>query len=328
MKLLDKETSQIGMGCWAIGGPFFAGDDPLGWGEVDDAVSTKTIHAALDHGIKLFDTASVYGAGHSERILGRALKGNHDITIVSKIGLAFDEETKQLTGPDADPKNVATAIGNSLKRLGRDHLDIMLLHLNALPIDEAQPIFEVMEKQREQGKIRGFGWSTDFPDRAVSMAGMDGFACIENAMNLFVDVPTLQKTIKDNGLVSLIRSPLAMGVLTGKFNASAKVSQNDVRGLDQNYNDYFRDRKVPEKHLKNLDAVRELLQTGERTLAQGALCWLLAKSDCNLPIPGAKTVAQITENAGAMQHGPLPASVMAEIETLIDREPEGPPRER
>jgi len=328
MRRFGKDVSAIGMGCWAIGGPFYAGDAPYGYSNVDDAQSTRTIHAALDAGITLFDTANVYGAGHSERLLGAALKGRQDLTIVSKLGMAFDEETKQVHGHDADPANVATAIDDSLTRLQRDHIDVMLLHINALPVAQARPIFEAMEAARQAGKIGAFGWSTDFPQSAASMVDMEGFVCIENAMNVFVDVPTIQKTVETHDLISLIRSPLAMGVLTGKYDAGAMVPTDDVRGVNRDFNDYFQDRKVPQKYLKNIEAIREALQTGGRTLAQGALCWLLAKSEHNLPLPGAKTVAQITENAGAMGFGPLPGHVMDEIERLIDRDPEGAPRER
>lgn len=328
MRILDKEASAIGMGCWAIGGPFFAGDQPLGWGEVDDGMSKRTIHAALDHGVTVFDTANVYGAGHSERILGDALKGRDDVLLVSKLGMAFDEETKQVSGHDANPENVLPAIEASLNRLNREQIDIMLLHINALPIEDAKPIFEEMEKARAQGKIGAFGWSTDFPDSAKAMAEMDGFIGIENAMNVFVDVPKLQKTIADHNLISFVRSPLAMGVLTGKYGENSTIPEDDVRSRDQTYNDYFRGRQVPSKHLKNLHAIRELVKSGGRTLAQGSLCWLMAKSSRNLPIPGAKNVAQITENADAMEHGPLPSNIMEEIENLIQREPEGPPQER
>jgi len=190
--------------------------------------SKRTIHAALDHGVTVFDTANVYGAGHSERILGDALKGREDVLLVSKLGMAFDEETKQVSGHDANPENVLPAIEASLNRLNREQIDIMLLHINALPIEDAKPIFEEMEKARAQGKIGAFGWSTDFPDSAKAMAEMDGFIGIENAMNVFVDVPKLQKTIADHNLISFVRSPLAMGVLTGKYGENSTIPEDSV----------------------------------------------------------------------------------------------------
>jgi len=328
MQLLDQDILPMGMGCWAIGGQFNAGDSPHGFPDIDDAESHRAIRATLDAGLRVFDTAAVYGAGHSERILGAALKDQPDAIIVSKLGTAFDEVTRKVLHDETEAHQVAPAIDRSLKRLNRDHIDVMLLHLNALPIAKARPIFEEMERARQAGKLRAYGWSTDFPDSARAMGDLDGFIAIEHAMNLFVDVPTIQNTVQDMGLVALLRSPLAMGLLTGKYDATTVMPDRDVRSVNNAKRDYFQDAKPAADHLRNLAAIRELLQTDGRTLAQGALCWLLAKSPHNLPVPGARTAAQAEENARAVTFGPLPNSVMAEIETLIDRAPEGPPRAR
>ena len=89
------EVSALGMGCWAIGGPFWSGETPLGWGEVDDEESIRAVHTALDLGVNFFDTANVYGAGHSERVLGRALAGRRsDIVIATKFNALFDESQR------------------------------------------------------------------------------------------------------------------------------------------------------------------------------------------------------------------------------------------
>ena len=137
-------------------------------------------------------------------------------------------------------------------------------------------------------------------------------------MNLFVDVPTIQSTVREHGLVAFLRSPLAMGLLTGKYDEETIMPDTDVRSVNKDKRDYFQDAKPAAAHLRNLSAIRELLQTGGRTLAQGALCWLLAKSGRNMPIPGARTAKQAEENAQALTFGPLPVSVMSEIETLMD----------
>lgn len=325
---LGTNMPRLGMGCWAIGGPFFAGDAPLGYAEANDAVSIRTIHAALDAGVRLFDTADVYGGGHSEALLGQALQGHDEAVIVSKFGLTFDPETKQATGPNPNPAYVTVAVERSLKRLARERVDVMLLHLNSLAVDEAEPIFVALEHLRQDGKIGAYGWSTDFPASAAAFADRPGFVAVEHATNLFVDVPSMQRVIEDANLWSLNRSPLAMGVLTGKFGAGATMRDDDIRRNNFDWMDYFKDGAVAPRFLKNLEAVREALQTGGRSLAQGAIAWLWSRSERNIPIPGARTLEQIQENAGAMAFGPLPASAMAEIERLITRDPEGPPRER
>lgn len=328
MKFLKQDIAPLGMGCWAIGGPFFAGDQPLGFANVGDAESTRTIHAALDAGIQLFDTAAVYGAGHAERLLGEALKNRPDVLIATKLGTGIDEESKQMLADQTDVADVIPAIDASLKRLQRDRIDLMLLHLNDLPINIATPIFAEMETARRAGKLRSYGWSTDYPASIDAMAGMDGFVAVEHCMNVFIDVPSVHRSVESNDLTALIRSPLAMGVLTGKFDPTSTLASEDVRATNSEWRDYFHDGKVAPKYHDNIEAVRELLQTGGRTLTQGALSWLMAKSDRNIPIPGARTVEQVTENAGAIGFGALHVDVMKEIETLIQREPEGEPRKR
>lgn len=328
MNLLGTDIPRLGMGCWPIGGPFFRGEQPLGYANAQDEMSIRTIHAALDAGVRFFDTAAVYGAGHSERLLGKALKHRPDALVITKIGLRFDEATKQLLGEEPNPAAVGPAIDRCLERLERDRIDVLLLHPNDLSISRAGPIFDQMALALQAGKIRSFGWSTDFPDRTEAMAGREGFIGIQHAMNVFFDVPTIQNVVARHALMAFIRSPLAMGLLTGKFNANSVLPSDDIRSTNEPWRGYFTDAKVEQPYLDKLKALRELLQTGGRTLSQGALCWLLAKSPHNLPIPGARTVAQMQDNAGALDHGPLPPEVMAEIEAVMHRPPEGPPRAR
>lgn len=328
MKLLDQVILPMGMGCWAIGGQFYAGSTPHGFPDIDDTESHRAIRATLDAGLRVFDTAAVYGTGHSELILGKALKTTPDAIIISKLGTAIDEDRRQVLHDETHPSEVLPAIERSLRRLNRDHVDIMLLHLNALDIEIARPIFEQMELARQAGKLRAYGWSTDVPESAKAMCDLEGFIAIEHAMNVFVDVPTIQKTVSENRLAAFLRSPLAMGLLTGKYGSTTVMPETDVRSVNNEKRDYFQDAKPAAWHLRNLAAIRELLQSDGRTLAQGALCWLLTKSERNVPVPGARTEKQAAENAAALAFGPLPKTVMDEIESLIERSSEGPPRAR
>ena len=321
MRILDTDIVPLGMGCWPIGGPMFSGNAPLGYANVDNREAIRTIHAALSHGITLFDTAPAYGAGHAERLLGHSLGDRPDALIVTKIGVAIDEDTKQLTGDETSAASVMPALERSLGRLQRDRIDLLLLHLNSLPVAEAQPIFDEMEKARQAGKVRNYGWSTDFSASVRSMSGQDGFVAVEHAMNVLLDAPAMQQTVQDGGLCALIRSPLAMGLLTGKYRAQSLIPADDIRSTSNPRTDYFRDARANPRFLAQLEAVQELLTIGGRTLTQGALCWLWAKSENNIPLPGARTAAQIEEIAGALEFGALPDTVMIQIETLIDREP-------
>src|SRR5262245_58216688 len=159
-----REIPRLGMGCWAIGGPLYAGETPVGWREVDDAQSLAAIQRALDLGIRFFDTADVYGAGHSEEILGRALAGRDDVVIATKLGNRFDPAKEQRAGSIADgdlAEGTRAAVAASLRRLRRARIDLVQLHVNDLPIEQANIVFDVLDEMRNDGKIAAFGWSTD-----------------------------------------------------------------------------------------------------------------------------------------------------------------------
>ena len=163
---IGHEVSGLGLGCWAIGGPFWRGENPVGWGEVDDAESRRAIHRGLDLGVTLFDTADVYGAGHSERVLGEALRGRrHEVVIASKFGNVFDEATKQITGADASPAYIQRACEASLRRLQTDYLDLLQMHIDQPP-ETVPDVLDTLEALVSAGKIRGYGWSTDDPEKA------------------------------------------------------------------------------------------------------------------------------------------------------------------
>lgn len=328
MKILDRNIAAVGMGCWAIGGPFNAGSESWGYSNTSTAQSERTIHAALDAGVQLFDTAPAYGAGHSERLLGKALQGRPDVVVVTKLGIAIDEHKRQVVGEDVDPASVESAINASLARLQRERIDILLLHLNSLRVEQADAIFDEMDRAVAAGKLAAYGWSTDYPDSVQQTAHRDAFRFVEHGMNILMDVPTIQSVVRQNGLTAFIRSPLGMGVLTGKYSAHSAMPADDIRASGAAWMEYFDDGRPSAAYLSSLEALRELLQSDGRTLAQGALCWLLARNDCNLPVPGARTPEQAIENAGALQFGPWPESVMQEIESLIRREPEGAARDR
>lgn len=318
----------LGLGCWAIGGPWTAGTMQAGWGEVDDAVSTRAILAAVDHGIRFFDTAQSYGAGHSETVLGAALERHPEVMIGTKVGYAIDRAARSLTGPDASAAAITASLDASLRRLRRERIDLVHLHLNALPIAEAEGVFATLEALRQQGKIAGYGWSTDFPDRAEALARQPGAVSVQHTMNVFFRADALVPVIERHGFMSINRSPLAMGLFGGNYGAGSRFGGSDLRAQDIGWLSYFKGGTVAPAFARQLEAVRGLLQTGGRSLAQGAIGWLWARSDRSLPIPGFRTVAQVDDLAGALEKGALSADVIAGIEAVILREPEGPPRER
>ncbi len=310
--------SALGMGCWAIGGPFWAGEEPLGWGEVNDEESIRGIHVALDRGVNFFDTANVYGAGHSEIVLGRALSGRRsDVVIATKFSATFDASTRQVTGDDASAEGIISACEESLRRLNTDYIDLYQFHNNSFPADEALPVRETLEKMVRAGKIRSYGWSTDYPDRADIFAQGANCTAIQLQLNVLDDNPEMIALCEKYDLAAINRGPLAMGLLTGKYTATTKASIDDVRGeKSPEWMKYFKDGLPNPTWLEKRDAIREILTSGGRTLTQGALAWLWARSEQTIPIPGFRTVKQVEENTEAMKFGPLTPEQMHEIAEL------------
>ncbi|MFW5789396.1 MAG: aldo/keto reductase [Spirochaetota bacterium] len=313
------EVSAIGMGCWAIGGPAYRGDTPVGWGKIDDKQSTRAIKAALDSGITLFDTADVYGAGHSERIVGAALAAKRaDVALATKFSNVFDEETKQITGSDASPDYIRRACEASLKRLGTDYIDLYQFHDGGYPIDQAAEVAETLDRLVDEGKIRSYGWSTDDPERARTFAAGNHCAAVQFQMNVLADAPAMVKTCEELGLAGLNRGPLAMGLLSGKYDSSSELPPDDVRGPNApGWMKYFVDGRPSPEFVRRLESIREILGASGRSLVQGALCWLLARSSVTIPIPGFRTAEQVKENAGALERGPLSPQEMGQIAELL-----------
>jgi aryl-alcohol dehydrogenase-like predicted oxidoreductase len=314
-------VSAMGLGCWAIGGPFWRGDWAVGWGKVDDDESIRAIRRALDLGITFFDTADVYGAGHSERILGRALAGRRDqVVIATKFGNTFDESTRQITGADASPEYIRRACEASLKRLNTDTIDLYQFHLGQYDLDQAAVVRDTLEELAAEGKIRHYGWSTDFPECARVFAEGPNCSAAQFQMNVLDDAPSMVALCEELNLAGINRGPLAMGLLTGKYKAGSKLASDDVRGdRAPDWMKYFKDGRPNPEWLKKLEAVRKILTSCGRTLAQGALAWLWARSEKTIPIPGFRTVAQVEENVAAMEFGPLSVGQMREIDTLLGR---------
>jgi aryl-alcohol dehydrogenase-like predicted oxidoreductase len=309
----------MGLGCWAIGGPTWAGDTPVGWGEVDDRESIRAIHTALDMGVTFFDTADAYGAGHSERVLADALEGRkNEVAIATKFGNVYDEEKRQILGEDASPDYIRRACEASLRRLKRDYIDLYLFHINGYPVEKAEPVRDTLEALVEEGKIRSYGWSTDFPEAARFFADGEHCTAIEVELNVIDDAPEILDICESRDLAAINRGPLAMGILTGKYGASASLGESDVRGVKSpEWMKYFQGGKPADQWLKKMERVRSAMTADGRSLAQGALGWLWRRSEKTIPIPGFRTVAQVKENAGAMEYGPLDPGRMREIRDLL-----------
>lgn len=314
------EVPRIGVGCWAIGGPFTMDGLSDGWGDVDDRQSLGALALAHELGARLFDTADAYGTGHSESVLGEAFGNRADVVIATKFGYAYDAENRSLTGTDVTPAYMERALAASLRRLRRDRIDLYQLHVGDAPPEAADALGAALERRAEAGDIAAWGWSTDDAKAVSRMLHFPHFKAVQQELSLFRDGPEMLSLCEKHDLVSLNRAPLAMGLLTGKFNAGSQLPADDVRAAGHSWVRYFQDGRPTAEALGRLDAIREILTSGGRSVAQGALGWILARSPKAVPIPGFKTEAQIRDNLGALDKGPLPQVAMAEIESLTSRE--------
>lgn len=298
------EVTKIGVGLWAIGG--------TEWGETDDKESLDMISAALDLGINFFDTADIYGDGHSETLLGKAMQGRRDQFIVaSKIGWAGFDHEKGVSAYDTVEKLVA-GVESSLKRLGTDHLDLIQSHINFR--EPNMGIFlEGFQKLQAQGKVRAYGVSTS------DYEYLQAFNADNRAATLQIDYSILNRTPEKDifpytmahDLGVLVRGPLAMGILTGKFDRDSTFGEGDFR---QHWVENADERRI---FLNDLEKVTQLKQLAEeRTLAQLAIQFVMQHPAVTVAIPGAKRISQLKDNVKAALLPELTEEQLHAIESI------------
>jgi len=288
------EISEIGLGMWAIGGD--------AWGPVDDNESLNVIDASLEKGINFFDTADVYGTGHSEEILGRAMKGRRDKFIVAtKIGWQNFDGEKPSTAYTSLEKLIE-GVETNLKRLKTDVIDLMQSH-----IDFREPTMEIFiegfEKLKETGKIREYGLSTS------DFSYLKEFNSKGKMASIQIDYSILNRSAEsdifpycmEQGIGTVIRGALAMGILTGKFNKDSTFDKEDWR------NRWLRNAEENKIFLNDLSTVDKLKPLkGDRSLAELSLQFVLANKAVTTVIPGIKTVDQLERNTATAVLDPLP----------------------
>jgi aryl-alcohol dehydrogenase-like predicted oxidoreductase len=314
-------VSAMGLGCWAIGGPWEwleadGSKSPVGWGQVDDAESIRAIHYALDAGINFFDTAANYGTGHSEQILSQALRDRRDkVILATKFGYIVDEENRTVAETDDVAPRIRQECEDSLRRLKTEYIDLYQFHVNKFPPERAGEVRDVLETLVEAGKIRWYGWSTDHVEGARVFAQGKHCTAIQHVLNMSYDVPEMLATCEEHDLASINRTPLGMGMLTGKFNRDTTFPENDVRhGWDLHG-------ERPTQNIQRAEMIRKMFaEAGDpRTPAQIALAWIWSRSERTVPIPGFKTLAQARENIQAMEFGLLSDEQMKKIDEIYGR---------
>lgn len=286
----DLYTSVIGFGCWATG--------KRGWGDVDDEESIRAIHCAIDRGITFFDTAPVYGLGHSEEILGKALEGKRDQVIVAtKCGLVWDETDGKVNIRRHNAKeSILREVDASLKRLGTDVIDLYQVHWP----DENTPIEETMDALNEiikAGKVRYVGvsnFTASMMEEALKYTPIVSLQSLYNVFQRDVEEEALP-FVKEHDMGFIPYSPLAQGILTGKFDLNTRFDSSDVRSNNPLYkNDW-------DNTLSKVERMQTIADTYNRPLGQLAIHWLLKEPAVSTVICGAKTEEQVKDNVAAME---------------------------
>ena len=305
----------LGVGTWALGGDWVFDGKPAGWGAVDDEVSIAAIRAAYDGGVRLLDTADVYGCGHSERVVGRSVAPfRDDVVLATKVGLVFDESTRTGAGQDLSPAYLRRACDASLRRLNTDVIDLYLVHPTPAP-NQLTDIVATFEELVAAGKIGAYGTSAPEPDVIAAIAAGEHGVAVQQELNVFSADTAALAACDQLDLAVLARSPLAMGLLSGKYSSPDDLAPGDVR-RNTPWWTFFDDNRMAE-WLKRIDLVRDVLTSGERSLVQGAIAYVWGRSNRAVALPGVRTVAQAEEQAGALTRGPLTAAQVAEIDALL-----------
>ncbi|WP_223589052.1 aldo/keto reductase [Neobacillus bataviensis] len=290
--------SEVSFGTWAIGGS---------WGRTSDAEALKSLEYAIEQGVNFFDTADVYGDGHSEELLAKATKGKEDqIYIATKF-------CRQ--GDIFDPKNysyeqVSAYCEASLRRLNREAIDLYQIHCPATEILKDGSVFEVLDRLQTEGKIRHYGVSVETVEEGLICLKYPNVKSLQIIFNMFRQKPleTLIPEAYQKGTGLLVRLPLASGLLTGKFTAEHVFEAEDHRRFNENGEAF----NVGETFAglgfrKGVELADQLkwIAEGRKSMAGAALRWILDQKEITCIIPGFKNVKQVEDNLSALDTKPF-----------------------
>ena len=285
-KLGDLEVSVIGYGAWGIGGAPF-------WKNEGDKKSIDSIKASFDQGINIFDTAPVYGFGHSEELIGKALKPVREkVTIATKCGLRWDKESLSALRKDASRKSILEEIDQSLKRLGTDWIDLYQVHWPDVETSHQETMEALLEIQ-EQGKICSIGVSNYSAAQIKECSQYAKIISLQPEYSLLareIEKETVPLCIENNiGIIAY--SPLSSGVLTGKYDKNTKFKDWRGKGIIGTF--------AGEGYTKNISKVDMLkviaLEEG-KTCGQVAINWVLRQPGLTTALVGVKNPVQMEEN--------------------------------
>jgi len=305
----DHRVSEVGLGCWQIGGDQ--------WGDVAEGDAIDVLRASGAAGVTFLDTADVYGAGRSEGLIGRFLKEypRDRLFIASKFG----RFPRPGMPGNFEPKVIREHTENSLKRLGIDRLDLTQLH--CLPMEQLKraEIWETVRALQKEGKIARFGASVESMAEAEECLKQPDCASLQIIFNIFRQTPAtsgLLERCRRRGVAIIVRLPLASGLLGGKYTRQTTFGPNDHRTINRNGEKFNVGETFAglgfEKGLELTEKLKSLGPAGY-TLPQLALRWCLDHPAVTTIIPGARNPAQAAANAAASDLAPLSAETHAKL---------------
>ncbi len=310
----DMKVSAISFGAWAIGGF---------WGEVDDEVSMRALHAAIEGDVNFIDTADVYGDGRSERLIARLKRERprDRIWVATKAGRRLPQQTCE----GYSRENLTGWVDRSLANLETDAIDLLQLHCPPSALYRQQEVFGYLDDLVAAGKLRYYGVSVETVDEALDAMQHPGVQSIQIIFNMFRVKPAEQvlplAQAKEVGIIA--RVPLASGLLTGKLRRDSTFAPDDHRAFNRHGEMFDKGETfsgVPyEVGLQAVEQLRPLVPPGA-TLAEVALRWILMFDAVTCAIPGAKNEAQARDNARAANLPKLSPSAMAAVQSVYDEE--------
>lgn len=316
LKGTDIKIPCMTLGAWGMGGG-------TAWGDVDDAQSVRLIHQALDYGINAVDTAPVYGAGHSEVVLGKALQGKRDKYIIStKCGLQWrDEQGKFEYSRDGNSvyRNLSAAsirqdLEDSMKRLGVDYIDIYFTHRQPATLAEVAETAGALAEMQKQGKIRAVGISQASPEYLAEYLRTVPVVMVQEQFNLIERKNEAYiVACEQHGVLFQGFSPLARGLLTGKIGMDYVLDKADARAVIG----WF----APEKRklvLEMLDGMQPLCKKYDCSVAVLMCAWALGYAENYNMLFGARRIESLTDTvkAASLQ---LEAADRAEMDAAAQR---------
>lgn len=300
----DIRVSQLGVGSWQLAGPLILDGKPDGFRDIGARKAVRIMRHARELGINLVDTAPIYGGGEGERRVGQAIKGQRDSWVVcTKFGTLPGPGGRRVN--DASPQAIHPSIEASLRRLGSDHVDILLYHIPPKKnwIDEGRAVLEAL---KAEGKIRQYGISTNNIHSLQTLIDRDACGIVQFHCSLLSTQDKMRKMLTDNNLPGMARGSMAGGKLGGKyFSCPPRFSPEDNRSTWLSGTDFSK-----------YATLAEVVPPG-LTMAQTAVRYVLDLPGVHTLLMGSTSESQYTMAVQACKHPPIDENVLRQMHEII-----------